>query len=256
MQSRPKTHQKIELKAQRRATLGRAVRRVRAYGFVPAVLYGKGQESVTLQVPTRDFERTFKQAGESTLVYLMVAGLSEGAEAAGIPTIIHDVARDPMSDEVIHADFYKVRLDEKIKTKVPVVFTGQAPAVTELKGVFVRSVNELEVEALPQDLPHEISVDISTLKNFNDHLTVKDLALGSKVAILTDENEILATVQEPISEEKLKEMLEAPTTDVSAVELEKKEKEEAAEGEEGAAAEAGEDAKAPAGEGEAPTKDK
>jgi large subunit ribosomal protein L25 len=189
----------------------------------------------------KEFEKTLKQAGESTLVYLTVDGLS-GQGGTSIPTIIHDVVRDALTDDIIHADFYKVNLAEKIKTSVPVTFIGESPAVTELKGIFVRNVNEMEVEALPQDLPHEISVDISVLKNFGDQVLLKDINLGPKIKLIGDDNEIVATVQEPMSEEELKAQLEAPTTDISAVELEKKEKEE---GE-------GEEAEAPTEEGKTP----
>ena len=225
--------QKIELKATRREITGRAVKHLRNEGILPAVVYGKGQESISLQVPMKEFEKTLKQAGESTLVYVQVD------DGAAIPTIINDVTRDSLTDDIIHADFYKVNLSEKIKTNVPVVFIGEAPAVVELKGIFVRNVNEMEVEALPQDLPHEISVDISVLKNFGDQVLLKDINLGPKIKLIGDDNEIVATVQEPMSEEELKAQLEAPTTDISAVELEKKEKEE------------GEEAEAPAEEGEA-----
>lgn len=237
--------QKIELKATRREITGRAVKHLRNEGILPAVVYGKGQESIALQVPVKEFEKTLKQAGESTLVYLTVDGLPAQAGGAAIPTIINDVTRDSLTDDIIHADFYKVNLSEKIKTNVPVVFVGEAPAVVELKGIFVRNVNEMEVEALPQDLPHEISVDISVLKNFGDQVLLKDINLGPKIKLIGDDNEIVATVQEPISEEELKAQLEAPTTDVSAVELEKKEKEEGEEvpAEEGEAAPAPEEAK-------------
>ena len=231
--------QKIELKATRREITGRAVKHLRNEGILPAVVYGKGQESISLQVPMKDFEKTLKQAGESTLVYVQV----DGSES--IPTIINDVVRDSLTDDIIHADFYKVNLSEKIKTNVPVVFVGEAPAVLELKGIFVRNVNEMEVEALPQDLPHEISVDISVLKNFGDQVLLKDINLGPKIKLIGDDNEIVATVQEPMSEEELKAQLEAPTTDISAVELEKKEKEE---GEEEAPTEEGEATPAPATE--------
>ena len=231
--------QKIELKATRREVTGRAVKHLRNEGILPAVVYGKGQESISLQIPMKEFEKTLKQAGESTLVYVQVD------DGAAIPTIINDVVRDSLTDDIIHADFYKVNLAEKIKTSVPVVFVGEAPAVLELKGIFVRNVNEMEVEALPQDLPHEISVDISVLKNFGDQVLLKDINLGPKIKLIGDDNEIVATVQEPMSEEELKAELEAPTTDISAVELEKKEKEE---GEEEVPAEEGEAAPAPAPE--------
>ena len=226
---------KIELNAEPRVIMGRKVRSLRQTGFVPAVLYGKGQESISLQVPAKLFTKTLKEAGESTLVYLNVAGKS-------YPTIIHDVARDAGSDEIIHADFYKVNLSEKIKTKVPVVFEGESPAVKDAKGIFVRNVNEIEVEALPQDLPHEITIDISILKNFGDQILLKDIKLGSKIEVQGNLDEIVATVQEPLSEEQLKQMLEGDTKtveDVEVIEKEKVEGEETAEegGEAPAAAE-------------------
>ena len=214
--------QKIELNVQKREAVGSGLNQLRKDGYVPAVLYGKGQESISLQVPVKDFSKAFKEAGESTLVYVNVDGQS-------YPTIIHDVARDPMTEGVLHADFYKVRLDEKIKTNVPVVFVGESPAVRDLGGIFIRNVNELEVEALPQNLPHELTIDISVLQNFSDKITVNDLKqkLGT-LAELTAENDdaIIATVQEPMSEEELKASLEAPTAGVEDVEVIKKEKEE------------------------------
>lgn len=205
---------KIELNAELRSITGSKVRQLRASGFVPAVLYGKGQEPISLQVPQKDFNKTFRSAGESTLVYVSVDGQS-------YPTIIHDIARDPGSDAIIHADFYKVNLSEKIKTNVPVVFVGESAAVKE-GGILIRNVNELEVEALPQDLPHEISVDISGLAAFGDNVLLKDIKVGDKVQVLGNPEEIIAVVQEPISEEALKASLE---TTVSVDDVEKVEKE-------------------------------
>jgi large subunit ribosomal protein L25 len=153
------------------------------------------------------------------LVYVNVIGQS-------YPTIIHDVARDTLTDGILHADFYKVRLDEKIKTNVPVVFVGESSAVKDLGGIFVRNINELEVEALPQNLPHEIAIDISSLKNFGDQILVKDIDLGASVKIEATAETIIATVQEPMSEEELKASLETPTAGVEEVEVIKKEKPE------------------------------
>ncbi|MBI2674169.1 MAG: 50S ribosomal protein L25 [Candidatus Yanofskybacteria bacterium] len=213
---------KIELNAQKRTSIGGGLNKLRTDGYVPAVLYGKGQEPLSLQVPVKDFAKALKEAGESTLVYLNV-------DSESYPTIIHDVAKEPVKDSILHADFYKVRLDEKIKTNVPVVFVGESPAVQELGGVFVRNVNELEVEALPQNLPHELTIDISVLKNFGDKITIADLkkGLGSLAELTTeDDDAIIAAVQEPMSEEELKASLEAPTTGVEDVEVIKKEKPE------------------------------
>jgi len=211
---------KIELEAQARTVLGGKVNGLRKSGFIPAVLYGKGQEAINLQVPVKEFAKVLKEAGESTLVYVNVGGKS-------YPTIIHDVALDPVKDHVIHADFYKVSLTEKIKTKVPVEFVGESPAVKDLAGIFVRNLNELEVEALPQNLPHEITINISSLKAFGDQVLVKDIKLGSDVKIIADEDSIVATVQEPKSQEELDADLAAPTTGVEDVEVIEKKKEEA-----------------------------
>lgn len=211
--------QKIELNASKREVLGSKVSQLRKSGYVPAVLYGKNQESIPLQIPIKDFNKAFVSAGESTLVYVNVDGQS-------YPTIIHDIAKDAISDEILHADFYKVRLDEKIKAKVAVVFHGESPAVKDLGGIFVRNINELEIEAFPQDLPHEIVVDISSLKNMGDQILVKNLKLDDKLKVMAEDEEIIATVQEPMSEAELEKALEAPTTTVEDVEVIKKEKEE------------------------------
>jgi large subunit ribosomal protein L25 len=230
-----KKGQKLEVTAEARSVTGRAVKRLRTEGMLPVVLYGKGVSATNLQVPTKAFEKAFKEAGESTLIYLNVGSDS-------YPTIIKDVAREPVSGAFVHADFYKVSLTEKIKANVSVVFIGESPAVKDLGGIFVRNANELEVEAFPQDLPHEIAVDISGLMTLNSSLTVGDIK-GHGWTLTGAANEVIASVTEPISEEELKASLEEPTTDVSAVEEIKKEK-VLEEGEEGTA----EAASAPAAE--------
>ncbi|MEK7076155.1 MAG: 50S ribosomal protein L25 [Patescibacteria group bacterium] len=210
---------KIELNAQKREVIGSGLNSLRKSGYMPAVLYGKNQESIPLQVLIKDFKKAFELAGESTLVFVNVDGQS-------YPTIIHDMARDAVSDNILHADFYKVRLDEKIKAKVAVVFQGESPAVRDLGGIFVRNINELEIEAFPQDLPHEIVVDMSLLNNVGDQILVKNLKLGDKLKVMAEAEEIIATVQEPMSEAELEKALEAPTTTIEDVEVIKKEKEE------------------------------
>ena len=202
---------KIELNAQLRTVMGSKVKNIRLDGFIPAVLYGKGQEPIALQVPNKDFNKAFKAAGESTLIYV-------SADGQTYPTIIHDIARHPASDAIIHADFYKVNLSEKIKTNVPIVFVGESLAVKE-GGILIRNVNELEVEALPQDLPHEISIDISILGAFGNQVLIKDVKLGSKVEIHGNPEEIIATVQAPISEEALAASLESGKETIDDVKI-------------------------------------
>ena len=122
--------QKIELNASKREVIGGGLTALRKSGFIPAVLYGKNQESIPLQVSVKDFKKAFELAGESTLIFINVDGQA-------YPTIIHDMSRDVISDSILHVDFYKVRLDEKIKAKVAVVFQGESPAVKDLGGIFV-----------------------------------------------------------------------------------------------------------------------
>lgn len=214
--TRHSAKQKIELSAQPRTVVGDRVRHLRTEGLIPAVLYGKNQEALNVQVERAEFDRVLKQAGESTLVYVSVDGKS-------YPTIIHDVAHHGLSGAPLHADFYKVNLDEKIKAMVPVVFVGESPAVKSLGGIFVRNVNELEVEALPSNLPHQIEVDISGLTEFGAQISIGDITVADAV-LTADAGEIIASITEPISEEELEAQLAEPTTDVSAVEEIKKEK--------------------------------
>lgn len=209
------TH-KIELSAQVRTVLGSKVKQIRESGFIPAILYGKGQEPIALQVPSKDFNKAFKSAGESTLVYLSV-------DSQTYPTIIHDVARHPASDAIIHADFYKVNLAQKIKTMIPVAFMGESQAVKD-GGILIRNVNEVEVEALPQDLPHEITFDVSALVAFGGQILLKDAQIGDKVEVLGNPEEIIAAVQAPISEEALAASLETTGETVDDVKVVEKEK--------------------------------
>jgi large subunit ribosomal protein L25 len=232
MHAKPTSKGKLELTAHERDVVGRQVKQLRAEGIMPAVLYGRGQETLSLQIPMKDFEQVFAEAGESTLVYLNVG-------TASFPTIIHEVAKDPVTGQYLHADFHKVRLDEKVEAMVPLVFVGESPAVKNLNGVLVKNLTEVEVEAFPQDLPPEIEVDISKLEQFEDHITLGDVKL-EKAEIVGEPDEYIVMIQEPKSQEELEAELAEPTTDVESVEVEQKEGEEATAPGEGEAAPADE----------------
>jgi large subunit ribosomal protein L25 len=217
---------KIQLNAQARTVTGQKVKTVRKQGFLPAVVYGHDFKPVNIQIPFKEFEKVYTEAGESTLVYLNIDGQTH-------PTIIHDVIRDPVSDVLQHADFYKVRLDEKIHADIQLNFIGEAPAVKSLGGILVKNITQLEVEGFPQDLPNKMDVDISKLIDFKSHILVKDLPFSSKIIVKAKPEEIICLIQEPISEEQLKADLETPTSTTEDVEIIKKEKpeEEPTEGE-------------------------
>lgn len=204
--------EKLQLTAQPRTVTGRPVKALRRAGLIPGVVYGHGFAPVNVQVPVKEFVKTYHLAGQSSLVYLDVDGQP-------YPTIIHAVARDAVSDAFQHADFYKVNLAEKIKAKVPLVFTDEAPAIKALGGILVKNITEIEVEGLPQDLPHKLTVSIAKLSGFGDQILVKDLALPLNLTLQVKPEEIIALIQEPISEEELKAQLETPTATAEEVEV-------------------------------------
>jgi len=205
------TGEKLELTVQEREIIGQKVKKLRNEGLIPAIVYGKGMEPKNVQVTVDDFDELYEKAGESTLVYLNV-----GSES--YPTIIAEVARHPASDAYIHVDFQKVSLDEKVTAEVPLVYVGESEAVNALGGILVKNLNGVMVEALPQNLPPEIEVDISSLANIDDSLTLKDIKLKNAEILGHEEDEMIATVQAPKTEEELEAELAEPATDVSAVE--------------------------------------
>ena len=214
----------IKLEAKKRTIQGKANNALRLTGIIPAVMYGKKQASVSLELPERAFDKAFATAGESTLIDLVVDGETN-------KVLVADVARDAMSDRVIHVDFHKVSLTEKLHTKIPISFVGESSAIKGLGGILIKSVQEFDVECLPSALVHEIPVDISVLAKFGDTIHLRDVVIppGITVKHLHD-TDVIASAAEPRSEEEMKALEEKPVESVEAVEVIKKEK---AEGEEG-----------------------
>lgn len=186
----------IILKVELRQILGNKTRALRRAGVIPAVLYGKGIASQNIAVNARDFERAYKQAGESTLVDLKVG------DAASVKALIQDVAKHHLTLKPIHADFYQVSMTEKLTASVPLKFTGEAPAIKELGGMLVKNLQEIKVECLPRDLAHEIEVNISCLKTFSDVITVGNITLPSGMRALNKPDDVVALAQAPRQEEE------------------------------------------------------
>lgn len=203
----------MELMVQERTTFGRAVKFLRRKGFIPAELYGAGTENLHLSVPARDFEKVFRAAGENTLVDIVVGGKRR-------QVVIHEISRNPVTDEVLSVDFYQVRLDEKMKVKVPIVFTGEAPAVKEKGGVLVKAMHEVEIECLPANIPHSIEVELSGLTSIGACLYVRDFLVGPEVTLHVSPEAVIATVKEKAAEE----IPAAPEVNVESVKVETEEK--------------------------------
>lgn len=197
-------------------------RRMRRLGFIPAVVYGHGLPTLALCVEAREFGKILQVVSSSTLVTLSV-----GADDLR-RVLIQEVQRDPLTSEPLHIDFLEVQLTESIRVKVPLVPRGVSPAVKDLGGTLAQSLMELEVEALPQQLPQEITVDLSRLATFADRLTVADLIVPEVVTVHARASEIVAVVNPPRAEEELKELEGAPEEKAVEVKTEAEEKKAAA----------------------------
>lgn len=220
-----------ELKAKPRTELGKKTNALRRAGFLPAVVYGEGVKSQSISVPYRDFEKAYKEAGESTLLKLDVDGKAYNV-------LIHDIKNDPLKGTPLHADFYAVRLDKAIRTKVSIEFFGESPAVKNDGGILVKVMQEIEIEALPQDLPHGLRADLSSLETFESKIFVKNILLPKGVKSLAGSDEIIALVEPPRSEEELTAMAQAPTSEVPTEVKTEQELKREAKGEEKAVEEA------------------
>src|SRR3989344_4159305 len=215
----------ISLNAKPRKEFGKKTNEMRWNGFIPAVVYGPGVENANLQVEEKEFIKVLRKAGESSLVELSIEGAKESR-----PVLINDIQRNPVTDKIIHIDFFQASLKEEVTVAVPLVFEGEAPAEKELGGTLNKNFLEIEVKALPQNLPHEIVVDVSGLKTFEDHILVKDLKIPANVTVIKGADEIVAAVlpAQKVEEELAKEITEN-VEDIEKVEKPKKEGEVVAE---------------------------
>lgn len=209
-----------ELKAKKRAELGKKVKVLRGAGFIPAVLYGENTPSQPISVSFREFNKVFEETGESSLLKLEVDDKVHNV-------LIYDVLYDPIKGIPLHADFYAVRMDRIIRSDVPLEFYGESPAVKNEGGVFVRVRQELEVEALPQDLPKELRVDVSQLDTVGSRILIKDILAPEGVKILADFDEVIALVEAARSEEELAALEQALEEPLAEVKTEKEVKDEA-----------------------------
>lgn len=216
-----------ELIARPRAGLGKKAKQVRKTGNIPAILYGYGISPQPVEVEKRAFEKAWKEAGESTLVSLQV-----GTNAAVQQVLIQEVVQDVLRGYPLHVDFYAVRMDKPIEARVPIKFVGEAEAVKALGGVLIKVLHELEIEALPKDLPHEIEVDISSLRTFEDKISVADIKLSQGVTMLAEQEAAVVLVEAPRSEEELAAMEQPAEVSLDTIEIAGK-KEKAEEDSEG-----------------------
>jgi large subunit ribosomal protein L25 len=198
--------------AQPRTVLGKKVKQLRNNGILPANIYGRGLESVAVQVDEREFLKTVRAAGVRTMFELNVEGEPEPRFV-----LVRRLDRHGGTGGLIHADFYQVDLNRPIQTNVSLAFHGEAPAVRDLAGTLLQMIDTLAVRCLPLKIPDSVPVDLSLLKSFDVTITVGDLDIPSDVEVLNDPSIPVVTVNPP------------------RLRLRDAEEEEGVEGEEGAA---------------------
>lgn len=217
---------KYTLKAEKRTAVGRKVKKLRKTGQIPATIYGKKIKSVSLVVAGDAFAKVYQEAGETGLVELTI-----GSVVA--PVLVHSVQFHPVTRAPLHVEFFQVDLKEKVKTRVPVVVTGEAVVVREKTGVLLSVLDEVEVEALPTDLPDRLTIDVAGLTAVNQEMKVRDIPVPAGVTVLSDASLTVVKIGSLVSKEA-----------------------EAQAAEEAAAAAAAVPAEAPAEEGAAPAEEK
>ena len=208
----------LKLEAKNRTIKGKQVKQLRTKGEIPAVVYGHGIASLDITLDLRAFEKVLRQAGESSLIDLAIDG------GAAVKVLVHDVQHHPLMSTITHADLRQVNMKEALEAKVGLKFVGEAPAVKTLGAILLRSLDTITVRCLPQYLVHEIEVDLGALKNFDDQITVGDLALPEGMEFMNGAEEVIAIAQAPISEEELASLEAKPVADVTAVKATNEEK--------------------------------
>jgi large subunit ribosomal protein L25 len=201
--------QKLKLVAEKRKIFGRKVKSLRREGILPANIYGRKVKSLAIQVPLIEFEKVYQRVGETGLVEVNIGKTKR-------PVLIHNVQVDPVTDAPVHVDFLQVDLKEKVTAAVPIEVRGESPTEKQGLGTVVQYIDEIEVEALPTDLPEKFELDLSSLVEVDQTIQVKDLKIDKKVEIKAEPEQILVKIEPPRKVEeapppKEEEVVEEPS---------------------------------------------
>ncbi len=182
----------LPLEAELRPITGKQVITLRRRGITPIHLYGKGVSSLALQADSPTLQRLVVRAGRNVPISVSVRGTRETHLA-----FIREIQRHPVTEAILHVDFYQVSLAEKMRAEVPLYLTGEAPAVRTLSGTLFQALHAIEVECLPLDLPQFIEINVSGLTDFEQAIYVSSIKLSDAVTLLTDPEEMIARVNPP-----------------------------------------------------------
>lgn len=217
-----------KLKVEKRKVLGKQVKKLRRDGIIPGNVYGKNIKSEAVQADAKEFNTVYNEAGETGLVDIELDGKTT-------PVLIHNVHKN-FRNQVLHADFFQVNLKEKVKTMVPLEIIGEPKAVTDKIGLLMNILSEVEVEALPEELPEKIEVNVEHLANIDDQITAADLKAPTGVEVLTDPSQVVSKIGELVTKEAQEEA-EAEAAAAEAAKAEGAEGEAVAEGGDAASSE-------------------
>lgn len=206
------------LNVEKRNIFGKKVKAEREKGLMPAIIYGKDTENQPVFVFLKEFQKIYKEAGETSVIEVFIGGVKKNV-------MVYDISFDPINGVPVHADFLTVKMDKFIEATVPLVFHGEPEAV-KLGGILVKVIHELNVKALPNDIPHELIIDLSKLKTLEDKIIVSDIKISKKVEILEKEpDEVIALIEIP-KEEKEEAPSEINFESIEAIKEKKEEEEE------------------------------
>ena len=190
--------EEVVVKADRRTVVGKQVSALRRAGKLPAVLYGRHIDPMPISLDLKESTRILDRLSPSALILIKMDGEQHYA-------LVRDKQRNPLLGSLRHVDFLAVSLTEKVRSSVSIQLTGESPAVEELSGILVLNIEELEVEALPRALPERIVVDISGLKEIGDTIFVREISLPAGIEVLSDPDEAVVLVTQPVIEEEIEE---------------------------------------------------
>lgn len=198
-----------QIEAKLRNEIGKgASNRARREGFIPAELYGKEKDNISVMVSENEMEKLINRFGENALIKVFI---DNDGKKENYTVLLKEIQRHPVRGTLSHIDFHQVSMTDKINTIVPVVLVGDSPGVSE-GGILQQLVRELDIRCLPTDIPGSIELDISNL-NIGDSLSVSDVNISEEIEIVTDENTVIASVVAPQVVEETEAAEEAEATE-------------------------------------------
>ena len=195
--------EELILTAENRNVLGKRNRFLRRQGVTPAHVFGHGIESLALQCDTTELRSIIAHAGETRLINLNIKGDNQPRNV-----FIREIQRDVISRQLLHIDFYQVKMGEKMEVEVPIVLIGVAPAMKDKGRMISHGITELSIECLPDKVPPRIEVDISILEEIEQAIQVKDIILDPDITVQADPEQLVVKITEVLVIEEEEEVVE------------------------------------------------